>query len=303
MLRLIRQWIIDTLGFTRSEANGTLVLVVILLVSIIVPRLVLMSTNNLNKRFTVNQDKLDQWSKELEQSIKKKDSPIKVEEITTTQRFRFDPNTASKEELLSLGFAQRVANNIISYREKGGEFKIKKDLSRIYGISEALMADLWPLISLPEEYEHTKTDDIPLKKKETVTVSKFDLNHVDAATLQSIRGIGPVLSERIIKFRDRLGGFHSTSQLDEVYGLDSLVINKILEKSTLDNTVLNQINLNTDSLKALYQHPYIDYNLAKAIYNFRVQRGRLDSVAQIKSIKILNDSIYQKIYPYLSLNP
>ena len=302
MLRLIRQWIIDTLGFTRSEANGTLILILILLLTVIIPRLFLLSTNNLDKRFTADQDKLDQWTKQIEESLVKKEKAPSISEKKEFERFTFNPNLTSKEDLQRLGFSSKSAHNITSYRTKGGNFEVKKDLRKIYGIDQKLITSLWSFIDLPEEAAVTETDK-PSFERPLEAIKKFDLNQADAQTLQSIRGIGPVLSERIVKFRDRLGGFHTTEQLHDVYGLDSLVIEKLVDQSYIEANNLVKINLNTDSLKHLYQHPYIDYNLAKAIYNYRVQRGQLDSVAQIKSIKILNDSIYKKIYPYLSLNP
>ena len=302
MLRLIRQWIIDTLGFTRSEANGTLILILILLLTVIIPRLFLLSTNNLDKRFTADQDKLDQWAKQIEESLIKKEKTTSFTEKKEFERFTFNPNLTNKEDLQRLGFTSKSAYNITSYRSKGGSFEIKKDLRKIYGIDQELVTSLWSFIDLPEEIEVSETDK-PSFERPKEEVTKFDLNHADAQTFQKIRGIGPVLSERIVKFRNRLGGFYTTEQLHDVYGLDSLVIEKIIDQSYIETEHLVKINLNTDSLKHLYQHPYIDYNLAKAIYNYRVQRGQLDSVAQIKSIKILNDSIYKKIYPYLSLNP
>ena len=302
MLRLIRQWIIDTLGFTRSEANGTLILILILLLTVIIPRLFLLSTNNLDKRFTADQDKLDQWTKQIEESLVKKEKAPSISEKKEFERFTFNPNLTSKEDLQRLGFSSKSAHNITSYRTKGGNFEVKKDLRKIYGIDQKLITSLWSFIDLPEEAAVTETDK-PSFERPLEAIKKFDLNQADAQTLQSIRGIGPVLSERIVKFRDRLGGFHTTEQLHDVYGLDSLVIEKLVDQSYIETNNLVKINLNTDSLKHLYQYPYIDYNLAKAIYNYRVQRGQLDSVAQIKSIKILNDSIYKKIYPYLSLNP
>lgn len=302
MLRLIRQWIIDSLGFTRSEANGTLVLILILLLIVIIPRLLFSFTNNLDKKFTADQDKLDQWALQLEESLIKKQKASSERPKKEVERFIFNPNVTDQKDFSRLGFAPKTSKNIISYREKGGSFSVKSDLRKIYGIDQGLITNLWNYIDLPEEIQPNDMDK-PVIASEKVAVEKFDLNQVDAESLQSIKGIGPVLSERIVKFRNKLGGFHNTHQLYDVYGLDSLVIESITERAFLSSDAITKINLNTDSLKTLYQHPYIDYKLARAIYNYRLQRGQLDSVAQIKAIKILNDSLYEKIYPYLSLNP
>ncbi len=308
MFRLLRQWIIDTLGFTRSEANGTLLLMFIVLVTLVVPRIVLLNTNSTDKSFGISQDSLKNWTNQLEASIKikEKKAPEANEPVIHKERFQFDPNTASTDELKRLGFSHWVASNIVSYRSKGGSYHSKKDLKKIYGISEDQLNDVWELITLPEvkpalaiQKPSPPKEEVSEKHEEEI---KFDLNMVSAEKLMEIRGIGPVLSDRIVKYRDLLGGFHSPNQLKEVYGLDSSVVSKIIDRSFLSPAV-SKVNINTDSLNHLMSHPYIDYKLARTIYNFRTQRGRLDSVEQIKSIKILSDSLYEKIYPYLSLNP
>ncbi len=307
MIRIFRQWIMDTLGFSRSEANGTLVLIIILLIAIVIPRLFLFSTEKVGKKFNPDQDKLDQWSKQLEQALIVKQTTSASKPAMVKKRFPFDPNLATKEELVSLGFTSLTAHNMVRYREKGGRFKVKDDLKKIYGISQKQLSEVWTLIQLPNQLTTAKPEVQAPKTEKTIkekTIKEnFDLNDVDAQTLRTIRGIGPILSDRIIKFRDRLGGFYATSQLYEVYGLDSLVVQKIINSSSIQVESIRQININSDSMKTLYRHPYISYNMAKAIYNYRLQRGQLDSITQIKSIKILSDSIYQKIYPYLSLHP
>ena len=53
-----------------------------------------------------------------------------------------------------------------------------------------------------------------------------DLNTASAEDLQRVRGIGPTLSERIVKFRTRLGGFSENDQLKEVYGLTEEIVLK-----------------------------------------------------------------------------
>jgi hypothetical protein len=58
--------------------------------------------------------------------------------------FKFDPNHASREELIKLGFPDRVANSMINYRLKGGKFKTPDDLRKIYGLSQDLANQLIP---------------------------------------------------------------------------------------------------------------------------------------------------------------
>lgn len=305
MLRFIKQWIIDTLGFSKSEANGTLVLILILILAIILPKLYI-NTQKTENRFDADQKELDQWAKELKAAlILKEKHESALTRPTPAKSFPFDPNRTTRDNLLALGFSDRSTTNLLNYRQSGGAFRVKADLKKIYGISVTRVDELWDQIQLPEKIYQPNNDLLDQPEEKTRAAEKaelIDLNIAAAEEFRKVKGIGPVLSERIVKFRDKLGGFNRSDQLYEVYGLDSTVIATLIAQSTISGD-LKTININTDSLKHLYQHPYIDYNLARAIFNYKSQRGKLDSVSEIKAIKILDEEQYQKIYPYLSINP
>lgn len=48
---------------------------------------------------------------------------------------------------------------------------------------------------------------------------QIDINTATAAQLEEIPGVGPVLAQRIIMYRDQNGGFASVEQLTEVSGI------------------------------------------------------------------------------------
>ena len=58
-------------------------------------------------------------------------------------------------------------------------------------------------------------DNRPTPARQPLSV---ELNSADSVTLQLLHGIGPAYARRIVNYRDRLGGFVSTTQLLEVYG-------------------------------------------------------------------------------------
>ncbi len=138
-------------------------------------------------------------------------------------------------------------------------------------------------------------DSRPIKK---IEVKPLDLNVATAEELQLVKGIGPKFSERIIKYRDLLGGFADTIQLKEVYGLPSETIFKLLQRFSIESEV-KSINLNQDSIKVLAKHPYISYDMARVIINYRKQHGDLDSVDDLKKIKAIDDSSFLRLKPYL----
>ena len=130
-------------------------------------------------------------------------------------------------------------------------------------------------------------------------MSAFDINTADTTELKKIRGIGTKLSARIVKFRDKLGGFTHAAQLSEVYGLSPEVLDS-LQKYTFIQPSFNpkQINLNTATFEELRQHPYLNYNLARIIIAYRTQHGPYQSVDDLRNIKQINEQQLQKLKPY-----
>ena len=92
------------------------------------------------------------------------------------------------------------------------------------------------------------------------------------------------------------------NQLSEIYGLSDSLIEEIKPKLMLDSLKLNKININDASKKELATHPYISWNLANAILNYKVQHGDYDSLSKIKQIHLVNDDLHRKIVPYISLD-
>ncbi|HEY8935729.1 MAG TPA: helix-hairpin-helix domain-containing protein [Cyclobacteriaceae bacterium] len=215
--------------------------------------------------------------------------------------FAFDPNTATEKELESLGFSTQLRNSLIHYRERGGKLRVKSDLMKIYGMDASLYARLSPFIQLPDTYE-TKPNVIPESSKKELKV-KFDLNKADTVQLKTIFGIGSKLSARIVKYRNRLGGFINVDQLREVYGLDTLVIRELLKQSYMDEHFQpEKININQLTGNELNTHPYLDKKLAKALAAYRFQHGDFKQVEEIRSLQFVTKEAADKIIPYLKVN-
>ncbi len=215
------------------------------------------------------------------------------------QFFRFNPNTASQDDLQKLGLSSTLASRLLKYREKGGRFRKKEDLLKIYGFDSAwfMLARDWIRIpqTIPELKESVHHDKIPVKTEKT------DINTADSIQLLRVYGIGPALSRRIRIFRDRLGGFVSMDQLKEVYGLDSVVVRKLQEKFFVEKDFQpKRINLNHVTLEA-FRHPYVKWKEAQAILAYRLQHGALHSLDQLQEIAALPPGWLEKIKPYLTL--
>ena len=302
-LRKVRRLIIDSFGFSKTEANGFLMLFLIVFLVAIVPRLYF--KNYEATPGSMSNQTLDEWAAEMSASIKKKTSKSSYSnpKIIVTQS-EFDPNRASVAAMKDGGLPKYLAERIVKYREKGGIFREVTDLKKMYGMTDSIYSGVQNFVTISQAEEkqksayrdEAKTADI----REAVVDVSIDLNSATKEKFQHIRGIGSVLSERITKYRDLLGGFYSTDQLKEVYGLKEDVIERIIQQAVFDREV-SQRTINTDSIKLLTAHPYINYNLARAIINYRQVHGPYTSIDQLLEIKVMNDSLYQKLSPYLSL--
>ncbi len=214
----------------------------------------------------------------------------------------FDPNAIAEEGFVTMGFPVAVAKRIVNYRNKGGKFRIKSDLAKMYGLEPALYEKVEPYILLPDSIAKRKPVFEKFTKKEYTkkVIQPFDINIADTAQLKQIFGIGKVLSERIVKYRDQLGGFINENQLQEVYHLDSVTIARLLEHTFIEeNFQPERININLATEAELSKHPYISYSQAKAIVTFRFQHGRFNTPEDLKKIVVLTTEGREKMKPYL----
>lgn len=211
--------------------------------------------------------------------------------------FNFDPNTISKEQWGNLGFKDWQIKTIFNYKEKGGSWKTKADVKKIYGLAEVDYNKLEPYILLP--YEISKPETSVTKKDYT---KKVNINTANAKELTNLKGINSEkYAEIIVKYRTELGGFVKKEQLKEVWNLKIETYNEFVNQIELGNTFPQQLNINKATVEELKIHPYIGWNIAKSIIAYRKSHGIYKDVSDIKQIHLITDEIYSKIVPYLTV--
>lgn len=212
------------------------------------------------------------------------------EQQNTIQLQEFDPNTADKNTLISLGFKPWVADNLIKYRNQGAVFKQKEDILKLYGIDSSFYNEIERYITIQDSF---------INHNSLIDTLLIDINTADALQLTQLRGIGPSYSERIIVYRDKLGGFTTVNQLYEVYGLKAETIEQIRNQIIINPTAINCININTADFTTLIKHPYLDKPEVQAILNYRAIIGNFTDKTQLRSEKVITPEVYQKISPYI----
>ena len=212
--------------------------------------------------------------------------------VNNQELFQFDPNKASDQDFLRLGFSKKQISIIRNFQSKAGHFRSKEDFFNVYGITEHQKTVLSDYVLI--EY-HPK---IVAKRIELVNEDRIELNNADSVSLEQLPGIGKKLSKRIVKYRELLGGFYKIDQLSEVYGLNEETIQKIEGKVTIDTTKIRKIDLNFANQKELSRHPYIQKELAYKIVKFRTASGSISSLSVLLDNVILNIDEYKRLRPY-----
>lgn len=210
---------------------------------------------------------------------------------------KFNPNTTSEAGLISCGLSPRISKNIFNYCQAGGSFKVKKDLIKLYSVDDNEFERIKEYIDLPDTINFKS-----VKQLQPRTIEVVKLNRCSAKTLMDFRGIGKVLSKRIVSFRDKLGGFYSIKQLEEVYGLSAETIEEVRPNLILDSSQIKKLSLNKASINELSAHPYLNYKQAHAIVQFRRQHGDFSTLEDLHQLQIFDDENIRRIIPYLKLN-
>ncbi len=309
-LRLIRNFF----GFTRGEARGFSVMLLLLILVYLAWFLYsLMPADTYNP--ATDQRQLDSLISLLEAADTAAVNAIAAEpdrpENTTVEAegelFHFNPNLLSLDSLELLGFPPFLAQRLHNYRAKGGVFRKEADLLKLYGMPQPLYERLRPWIRIPPQAQLAQKNRKPPVsqhdeegEKPKAVAEPFDLNTADSLQLIRIRGIGPVLSSRILKFRDGLGGFAQAEQVREVWGLPPETADLLLQQAYVKpGSSLRQLNINTAEAEALSRHPYISPRQASLIVAYRSQNGSFKQAEDLLRIHMLDENFVNKLKPYL----
>ena len=227
------------------------------------------------------------------------------EEIFKGVLFYFNPNTLDAAGWKKLGVREKTITTIQKYISKGGKFYKPDDLGKIWGLSAADKERLIPFVqiekaSVTANYPTNNYSKSVVEKK-IYTSQLIDINVADTSAFIALPGIGSKLSQRIISFRDKLGGFYKIEQVAETFGLADSTFQKIKPKLQLGNPVVKQLSINSATADDLKLHPYLRYAIANAIVQYRSQHGNYAAVSDLKKIMLITDDVYNKMLPYLQL--
>ncbi|MFY0592861.1 helix-hairpin-helix domain-containing protein [Roseivirga sp.] len=306
--KLIQEWF----GFTKAEINGIVILIPLIAFFVLMPTLyrqffgIDYNTGESDKRL------LDSLLLEIQAGFKKEVEPVqKPLEL-------FNPNTYPVADLIAIGVPTFLSKRIENFRSKGGSFRVKSDLLKIYDFPDSLYDRLKGYIDLPITSQNHRTEKAtkssskpllprnadPVKSSPSIVSKRslriFDLNEADTTQLKMIKGIGSSYAKRIVGYRNLLGGYHTVDQLKEIYGMSEELYQSIVGQFKVqDQPGLKKLQINIATFKELLAHPYIDYELTKEILNMKSSRGKFSNLEDLYLLTLIDSAGVKKLAPYL----
>ena len=225
------------------------------------------------------------------------------------ETFPFDPNTADSNQLIRLGLQPWQVRNIYKYRSRGGIYRKKEDFAKLYGLTVKDYRRLEPYIRISSDYLPAATlvgdrsygadeangtgEPYPRKIDSTQHIV---LNMADTTELRKVPGIGSYYAKEIVRYGQRLGGYVSVDQLDEIADFPQ----DAKKYFVVEDAHPQQLNVNKLTLQQLRRHPYINFYRAKAIMDYRRLHGNLKSLQDLRLSKDFPPEVIERLTPYVS---
>lgn len=281
--------------FNRSQRNGIFILVIVIVaLQLLYFYLNFGSTSKVspseNPEFILFQKKID--------SVR-----IARQAGDTLRIYPFNPNFVTDYRGYTLGMTVEEIDRLHSYRAQDKWVNSAMEFQQVTGISDSLLNIISPYFRFPDWVTGSKPQVVnqnaaPLQ----ATAQKQDLNAASVEDLVVVKGIGETLAGRIVNYRNRIGGFVDDIQLKDIYGLNFETRAEVLKSFTVKNAPkVELLNLNTASVLELSNVPYINYELAREIVNYRLLHENIRSFEELAKIKEFPSEKIDRIALYLTL--
>ncbi len=218
-----------------------------------------------------------------------------------SRKYFFNPNFITDYKGYSLGMSVSEIDRLHSFRQKGLYVNSAAEFQKVTAVSDSLLRSFEDQFKFPEWTQRKKSSKVFTRKVEKAIV-KSDINHASKDELIKVYGIGPALSERILKFRETLGGFVHIDQVGDVWGLSPEVVlemNRYFEVRQIPE--VRKIDINSASVRELSAFPYFRYQLAKEIVTYRSMHGPIRNAEDLAKIKNFPADKIHIIAVYLEL--
>ncbi|AWG20058.1 hypothetical protein FFWV33_00240 [Flavobacterium faecale] len=206
----------------------------------------------------------------------------------------YNPNFITDYKGYKLGMSVQEIDRLLAFRKTNQYVNSAADFQKVTKVSDSLLAVMAPLFKFPDWVTHKKENNgyVKYEKQTFAKADKIPILDVNAATAEDfmkINGIGAGYSDRIIKFREGVGGFVSMQQMEDVWGLPPEVLTKLEASFRVEKQpVLKKIDINNASVKEISAFPYFRYAMAKEIVMCRSMNGDFKNATDLTKIKGLS---------------
>lgn len=279
-------------GYNKRQRNGVLLLLLFIIIFQLVYFFIDFSSE-IKPRIEPN--KLAMFYKEI-------DSLEKLSEVELQPKiYPFNPNYITDFKGAQLGMSVEEIDRLLEFRKSGAFINSVQQFKEVTKVSDSLLLKISAFFKFPSwksnQYSTVKsTSKIKIAKK-------GDLNKVTEEDLIKVNGVGPTLAARIITYREKLKGYSENNQIYEVYNLDELTANKVIERfEVIEIPIIEKINVNSATFKEVLSIVYIDYELTKLIFQYKNKVGKIQSIDELKKIDKFPLEKFNRIALYLQAN-
>lgn len=202
--------------------------------------------------------------------------------------YPFNPNYLTDYRAYKLGIGDSEFDKLLAFRAQGKFVNSAAEFQKVTGISDSLLAVLQVYFRFPDwvrQSQPTQQNSGPLVTP-SVPIAKTDLNQADKQQLMRVYGIGDKLSDRIIAFRSRIGGFAADFQLYDIVGLDSVTVQNLMKSFTVMHPpAIEKRDVNTATYDELRAIPYLSNFLARQIITYRQNHGPINNLEELTKIQ------------------
>lgn len=244
-----------------------------------------------------------------------------AEKERQVESFPFDPNTADSTSLLRLGLSPWQVRSIYRYRAKLGRYHTPEDFMRVPGMTNEQWERLKPYVRIAKAFQYVepearkpfaegvsreqttaevkqdRLDSFP-KLEKIAFGQTIDINTADTSLLKMIPGVASKRAARIVAYRKSLGGFVSVEQAMEAIEMPD----SVLKYMTVSQIPPTKINVNKLSVQQLMKHPYLNFYQAKAIVEYRRNKGDLHSFDELSRLEGFRKTDLDRLRHYITFD-
>ncbi len=281
-------------SFTKGEKKGIIFLLILIFITVLINQFSHLFTSENQVQLKKYSDNIKHFEKSLAHYDSTENNKFIVKDFSNIKPFKFNPNTNTESDWKLLGFSDRQINTIKNWQRKGGKFKYKSDLQRIYGVSFELYEFLEPYIILPEKKESFQNQYSENQVTETLNdvpeVKRFFDFNPNLISDNEWLELGFTLKQISVirNYLSKGGVFNKKEDLKKIYGINEFQYERVKDYINIpdkpENHQVIKIDLNNFSEEEFIKLGGFWKNNAGRIVKYRKLLGGFSSMEQLSEV-------------------